>query len=310
MIHIFYGTYEIKRGQLSVTKPVGNFEEYGRIVRNRYAIGEKEVYNYPYRQVKGTPFRFIPNNSENKNIIPDKHLILLGGSFAWGQGVSDEFTFSNLVMKDIPQTKVFNISIPGAGPNSILKTLDLIPFDQIGKFKKGKTIFVLIDDHLGRVLGDLYHMIDMFNEPYYVLGPNEEAIYKGTFLEGRPILTSVYNFLSKSKFFRKFGFVSNSATSLRSRKLTCAVLNGIRNRIEKELPESEFSILVYPNSKVVPKLIEECFIPRNIKYFDYSQLVLQEQFSEYFLEDGHPNAKLVKKVFEELKPYLMDIKYD
>jgi hypothetical protein len=117
-----------------------------KTITERARVGEHQIIQAHYtlspdliRKSTDRPMR-----STNKNIL------LLGCSFAFGQGVSDEETITAFLAKDFADYNVYNLGVPGGGLTSVLN--DIYYKNRIAAVPKtgGAAIYIFFKDHFRR----------------------------------------------------------------------------------------------------------------------------------------------------------------
>jgi hypothetical protein len=155
------------------------------------------------------------------------------------------------------------------------------------------------------VIGDLGHMRDMSEEPYYDIDEKGQLQYYGTFAEGRPILTPLLKWLSSFELLRRWDVNYPSTVSEKSERQVCAVLGGLRDAIRERLPETRFRVVVYPGETLAQGYISKCFEKQGIEYIDAHDILGTEDRSQFTIPyDGHPNSRLTTVLAEFLASQL------
>jgi hypothetical protein len=264
--------------------------------------GAQIIYDYVYTLQKDTAFRVLPAVTAPS---PESHMILLGCSFTWGQGVKDEETLHYQLHKRFPHTQIINWGIKGSGPNTTLKILDEIDVQDTPLPENGYTFYFLMSDHVGRVTGDLFHMIDMFDDPYFELTSQGDVVYRGSFQEGRPLLTSLLRWASRTEWIRKWNVNYPSVESQSSKAQFCGVLKALHQKVKEKFPTTQFYFVMYPNEYLTQGYRDDCLKPHQLPYVDAFHLIDGQPREDYFIpQDGHPNGKMNVLLADFLKETL------
>ena len=227
----------------------------------------------------------------------NKHLILFGDSFTYGEGLNDQDTLQYQLQQVIPQYNIYNYAVHGYGPQQILAILESKRLPQEVFSLKGVAVYVFVEPNsIRRLIGSTatFWTFDMHGFPFYDLDKNKEIIRKGDFISDRTLLSFLY---------RNYTDLRNNSPFLQLLNLNFPVR--IRNRdifliyklIEKSkrLYEEQFSgtfyVLIHPlteyNNNVV-KLIR-LLVDHHIPVLQYP---LDPTSKEYrIIGDEHPNEK-------------------
>lgn len=241
------------------------------------------IYNVTY-----TLDEFGRRKSEEKANKP--HLILFGGSATFGGGLEDNETLSYF-LSELTDYAVYNYGVSGYGTQHMLANLERDDFSREIPAKEGVAIYVYIDHHIRRVIGDMkvsgYDWgIEM---PYYYLDKNNQIIRDGFFTTGRPVITRIYRILSKSIFFK---YINLPTANKKHVYLTFKIIEKSRD-IYKSKFNGTFYVLIHPESNdgEESKYLMELLKKNNIGVLSYPI----EYGSQYFIPgDGHPNLELNK----------------
>lgn len=249
-----------------------------------------------------------PANPSMEGSFKEKHFLTLGGSFPFGVNLNYEDTIAGQVEKEIPTVESLNFAIPGGGPHETLKVLDNVETRKVisSAPKEGVTLYIIIDDHIGRTIMDVAHISDMSDRPHYEL-INGDFKYRGLYSEVHPIQSKTLNLLSKSELLRYLGFNPpiGDKLNLSNQHLMqfCSIIEGIKKKVEELKPQTLFYVLFYPSAHLSYKLFHHCFDAKSIQYLNYS-LSLQDNLDEAFFKDFHPRAMankfVAKKVIEDI----------
>lgn len=118
--------------------------------------------------------RITPNNNEKSK----KCLAVYGGSFAHGDGIDANETIQAFLVKELPEFKVLNFGIGGAGAHTMLARLQFQMDSQIlSNCDEFVAIYEAIPHHIYRAYG-------VFLGPNYKLNKDKKPVYWGTFKPG------------------------------------------------------------------------------------------------------------------------------
>lgn|GEM_PF-6668645 len=245
----------------------------------------------------------------SKSIMPkEKHFITLGGSFAFGSNINYESTIAGQIEKVLPYVQSYNFGIRGGGPHEALAALDHIPTREVisSAPEEGITLYIIINDHIGRTIMDVAHIGDMSDRPHFEV-IDGELNYRGSYSNAYPIKTKIFKLFSQSLFLRYLGFNPPIGDKLNlSDQHTidfCSIIEEIKKKVKEIRPKTEFYAVFYPSSSLSFKLFSNCFKQRNISYLNYS-LLFKDNPNEAFFKDDHPrpitNKVVSKKIIDEV----------
>lgn len=220
----------------------------------------------------------------------DKFLLFFGGSFTYGDGIHNNETIPFSVGQLAKDHMPYNYGYEGLGPLDMLAKAENINFKQEVKESQGTVVYTFIDDHINRAIGSMSVMSFMSDGAYYKLNDNGKLSHEGTFKTGRPVVTSIYRLLDKSRILKALNIGIPPRHTKQHYMLTAKAIEQTKERIKKIYPESNFYVLLFPGEKLGEKLkgyLEE----RQIVYLDYINLYDVED-PRYTLSpiDGHPTA--------------------
>lgn len=176
----------------------------------------------------------------------DKHILIVGGSSAFGWGTGDDKTLAFYLANRFTEHRTYTFAFYGAAPNDLhqemkkTKILEKIPL------QKGFLIIPFSRDYYVRVAGTVEHMRGRTSghHSWYEL-ENDKAIFKGNFYERW-----------YSSFYKMIGRVipKNSGIDLPQigpyyKKLTVAILKEMANDY----------LAIFPNNKVYVLLFKDAF---------------------------------------------------
>jgi len=240
-----------------------------------------------------TPLKY---NSPNENYI-----MFLGGSYTFGEGVEDDETLPFYLGRMIDNYSIYNYGLPGSGPFDMLAKIQHIDFKQEIKEKQGLAIYTMFDDHVHRIIGSMTVMSWQTSGAYYKKNTQGQLVRKGTFHSGRPMITFIYKFLSKSLLLQKLGITFPLRMRDKHFKLTAEVLHQMKNELQKTYPGIKFIVLLYPNTEYSKFLISH-FEQYGIDYLDYTEL-FKNRTEKLILHELniHPNHNAYKIIADQLK---------
>ena len=230
----------------------------------------------------------------------NRFILFFGCSFTYGEGVQDRETLPYYVGRLAAQHTPYNYGYHGLGPFDALAKIENIDFKKEVKEKEGIIIYTFIPDHFNRIVGSMSTMVWHFNGACYQKTPEGKLVRNGDFKTGRPVLTRIYSFLSKSRILEAFKVNLPSRLGDRDLKLfvqTCQAMNTI---INEKFPQSAFYVVIYPgteNSNRLVKYLRE----GGIKYLDYTQLFDPTNHGFHLSKyDDHPAPLAYRLIAEKI----------
>jgi hypothetical protein len=222
-----------------------------------------------------------------------RFLMLLGCSFTFGEGVSDDETFPAQVARRLPAYHVYNFGNLGDGPNNALAMLEDPSLNRNRGITEahGDAIFLFIDDHLRRALGTMQFLARNRrgeNSPFYALS-DDRLVRNGSFRTGRPLATQAYELLGSSQLLRFFN-VDLPRLSETNLDLIAAMFERMRDVLQHSYSVDRFRVLIYPNSPTGPefaRLLER----RGVETIDDSSIQIDQILSGHATLYGyrHPS---------------------
>lgn len=243
-----------------------------------------------------------PDGLEYKDKTP---VILFGGSFAYGQYLNYNQTFS-YKLSQLLKRPVYNRGIPAGGfQHMYYQTLseqfykDVPPSDTV--------FFVLIDDHYKRMLKSSINIADDYLYLQYS--------YKNNKLIMHNYNNPLFNFLKSCYTFRLFYYpyvdamVNNSRNEDKITDMALAYFVNSRNELEKRFNKKINFVVIFYTSWSYRKTLESKLRLNNFKVIDTREITNEDlRSSKYFMQDSlHPSQEawdlLTPLIVEELSKY-------
>jgi len=262
----------------------------GTVSREIYKVEGKTIYDVTY-EYDTKQRRVISKDRAQRN-----GLVLLGGSYTFGQGVEANETFGYHLDHRFKDYSVYNYGLGGWGTNQLLARFTHYDIGEEVKQKQGLALYFWIDDHLIRVAGSMkYFKWAKTNTPYYDFDSEGNLVNMGTFGKARPFTTFLYKWvgamLLKSLTVQQFG-IDLPLFLYRRQKyvdLVARLTEAMRDQIRTKLPGYKFLVVLWPGSHYGRKRIAPELKKVGIEYLDYSQQDSYFQIEGY-PADTHPTA--------------------
>jgi len=246
------------------------------------------IYNVTYTTDKHSRRITLQKNST------DSHLLFFGGSFVFGVGLNDDESLP-YYLSGITDHSVYNYGGSGYGPNMMLAQLSKDSFVNEIKEKKGAAIYAYIDNHVRRVIGDIW--IDD-RAPYFYLNRHNILKRKGNFLTSRLLRKKLYKELRRSQVFKYWKIRLPLFVTSRDVYLTSMIIKKSAE-IYRSKFKGKFYVLIYPGQRKYSKNIIDLLKDSDVCILDYSNLLEDYYWSEYYI-DKHPNFLLNKMIAERI----------
>jgi hypothetical protein len=216
-------------------------------------------------------------------------ILFFGGSYTFGEGVSDHETMPYYVSSLASNYRSYNYGVGGYGPQQLLAQLQRDSVTQgIGE-RQGILIYTFISEHVDRAIGSmLIHNQRGDVMPYYFLDASGALVRKGDLVSGRPLLSLLYWIAGRSQTLKYFNI--NLPPQLRPRDLqiTVKMIDKARQLFREKFKSDKFYVLIYPgrgNPELLPYLEAA-----EIEVLNYAEI--PEIYDDgFWLGEGHPTAR-------------------
>lgn len=234
----------------------------------------------------------------------NKHLILFGCSFAFGEGLNDQETLQYQLQQHLSGYNIYNYAVHGYGPQQMLALLESAKLPQEVESKVGDAVYVLVlPTGIQRLMGSL-ETDWVYDFPYYFLDKNQQVVRKGNFLSERTLQTYIYQTANtirkKSPFLQLLNVslpISHDDILLMYKTITKSQL------LYEQQFHGRFIVLIHPFSVQTKESMEliQLLEANNIEVIQYK---MHDALSTYKISgDGHAN----KKMNQELASYMASV---
>lgn len=297
----------------------GNFKKFpqlkglnhppGQIVDASGMLNDKEIYKVRY-SFNEFGMRDIPRKNSNKSA---QHLMIGGGSYAFGQGLPVEQTFAYLLEAELPNYNVYNLSLMGGGVNNVLWFFRQLDMREVVKEDKGIFLYFFIGNHLSR----------WFGSPDFLSWANE---YHPMFSikDGR---AEYIGLLGDQDYFKEYQRLKKLGLELTARNLSglnrpnqgewtskemsdfALGVNELKSKYLGKFPKGRFVFVMFPGAtardetKLLQAEIEKLnieFVDNSLEYETFKAANKLTQKDLTIPYDGHPNARMHKLLKEYL----------
>lgn len=240
--------------------------------------------------------RSVPGVSNGQN----QTLILLGGSYAFGEGLKDQDTLqANL--EDLGFT-VHNYSLPGGGPGHILALFQSGKIVNEVKKRRAHALVVIFDAHIFRT-GLSSKRVWNFNAPYYQWDHSSDSVaWRGTQSSAYPKLSQWYRFyreIEKNSFFFEYlnrEFLAEDPQTLVQK--TWAILKEAKDIFKKNF-NGKFYIVFHPMKD--SSLLKESGNGTGFDIIEFNDLEVDVENGQICECDPHPNGRVNQQFAKVLK---------
>ena len=221
-----------------------------------------------------------------------KRIIYLGGSYTYGEGLSDRETLPAQLLPLLPDYQPTNLGLAGWGPNNILKALRKGNFE-MKKTGTGIVVYFFISDHFFRVSPSLLHWPrNVGRHPYFFTGPKGEILGGDSFHEAQPVRQFLSKLLGQSAFLKHFAIDFPSNYSKQDYKFFASMIAEIKLHALQQFSAQEFYVIsLRAKHKKIWSGIKEQLLAQDINVLDYGWFFPIGQNGETFeLANQHPDG--------------------
>lgn len=191
--------------------------------------------------------RRICSNSDIASLNKkNKHVVFLGCSFTFGEGLDCEYSIPYLIQGKDAKLNTYNYAFRGYGPHNDLLNfqpgLNIINKDIIQE-KEGYAIYTYIDDHLNRVYGGGEYLAYGHDTPDIFIEDDSVQIRKrGSFNTWLAL-----NIFNKSEILKLFKINITYPKTEEYYKRFAEIINYTSSLYHREFPQGKFCVVIYPN---------------------------------------------------------------
>ncbi len=282
-----------------------------------------EMHNYSFKyDKKETLKQLLSDNynstvSDNKfrpieNINADKSILVFGCSFAYGDGLENDETFSYNLGKELPEYRIYNRARGGWTTSQMLYQLENKDFSDIPNVKD--VIYIFIPEHILRNIRNPW--CPSCYSPVYELNQDNFPNFKSFSLKYidiplKKIISKQYiMYFYETVYVKGIQYKYKKYDMNLAKSLLIKTNNLIKSKMGKDV---NFIILRYDRGKNEPynwmfeELKNEGIIVVSLKKLSDTDYNTREyQLSDY---DKHPNARAWKEITPLFVKYLQDRGY-
>jgi hypothetical protein len=216
-----------------------------------------------------------------------KYALFFGCSIGFGLHVDNDQTLPAFFEGMDTSWKAYNYSVSGFGPHNILALFENRNLRSEIVEKDGVAFYIFFIGHVERAIGDMKSYLNWnATSPYYFLDDGQLK-RKGNFKNGRKIISSIYDFISKTYFGKFFNIHLPFRLTSYHYELTVRIIKEISNKYKEQFKNDNFNVVLVPGFD--HEEISHHFKNSGLKIIDCSSLVNNYWDGKYQFEgDGHP----------------------
>jgi hypothetical protein len=218
----------------------------------------------------------------------NKHIILLGCSFTFGEGLPYHETIGSDLESALPGYHAYNYGLVGGGPHQsalfFKPGIDIINKTSI-KQDSGFALYTYIDDHLNRVYGGSIYLRYGSSSPDVYVGDNKIIVKR------RSGVSFEFNkYLNRSELLKYFNVQASYPKSDTLYRRFAAIINYTAYKYWELYPGNQFLVGIYPVASVDTAWVR--YVDKKIKVInvpvpsDYRQNPAKYHISVKY--DSHP----------------------
>lgn len=234
----------------------------------------------------------------------EKHLIVLGCSYTFGQGLKDEETIPFLISKNSEYFQVYNYTMAGYGAQHIIPILEN-PIEEEISQDSGILLYFFIEHHLNRLVRDFFSIPFTCFTPYFVEDNNNNIVNKGAFYKEKPIITRFVLGLSHfPKLYRagkSLELLFRQIETPQNYEFLAKVVSKSRDVYLSKFPKGKYFVVVFPGESIT---VKEYLEAEGISVLDLSESVDFEKINGRQSDGYHPNEKGAAAVAEVTLEFL------
>lgn len=197
-----------------------------------------------------------PQNTQQK----DHFNIFLGGSFLYGDGVTDEFTLPSQIQSRLTNYQSYNYCIEGGSPAHALTLMSRRQLTSQIQQKSGSVFFEITGSSFGRISGTPANSAWLKYLPYTEVDSNGRLGLKGTLDEARPVHWFLINWFRLSVISNFINLGENDWDKLfpnRTKQL-CKIIEETKRVISEQVTVEGFYVLGYGLKKEAYLEMKDC----------------------------------------------------
>ena len=233
---------------------------------------------------------------ETTNLNPKgrtKHLMVLGCSFVFGEGVSDAETLPSRIAQRTKKYLVYNMGVQGTGPHDLGMRIENPELGNTVKESEGLAIYMYIPDHVRRTVPSISMLGKRMGRPVWLEDGSGNIQRFNSYAEADPWGALFLRILSWSNVLWALGLDFPPSFGEEHFRKTAHTIAYVSKMYKTKFPKGEFVALIYPyewdKGVMGPYLTHYGVKVLDYSVTDISKLVQAKwQLSP---QDGHPSAE-------------------
>lgn len=234
-----------------------------------------------------------------------KHILLLGCSYAFGEGLNDSDTLAYKLQSQ-SEARLYNYSRPAASASHALAVLESNDIENEISEKQGTAVYILLDFHSQRESLSTFRPWS-WTSPAYELDSQGVAHFVGTQAESQPFLYrffSVYVWLKKKSYFLSYlNRNFDSKSEIENENLLAGLLKKAKKIYEKKF-NGRFIVISHPKSSKISPSIIDALRKAEIPFFQIADFDGPKEQSNVCRCDFHPTGAVNNHLAEKIKSIL------
>jgi len=253
-------------------------------------IGDDFVFRIEYT-IDSRGMRISPPADGSLNL---PCVFFFGGSYTFGSGVNDAETYPYIAgVKTDGEYRISNFAFRGYGPHQMLAALENNSYEEDLQCQPRHVVYLMISDHVSRAAG--FSSWDT-NGPRYVLDDDGEAVFAGSFSDGRHKKPGIVGrVLGRSIIYRRLLRFFAPKPDERSSRLTSAIIERASKIVSERHPDGAFHVIFWPSVQPYFMNAIDDLQSSGLSVHSIEDILpdFESGSEQYRLHrhDGHPNAR-------------------
>ncbi len=254
--------------------------------RHQLRQGNRFIFNVEYRADQ-----FGRRITPISRTAAKKFIALFGCSMTFGHGLHEDETLPYFLGKLLPDFMPYNYAVGGTGTAFSLARMQQKKLPIEIAQKQGIGLYMYIDDHLGRSIGNSFWSTVTPGAPNYFLDSSGVLQRDGSFASAHPIRSFFYRIFYESNLSKRLGIMLPPYVSDSHRNLICAMMENMKTEFLQQFPGSQFYVGFLPVSGRDFDSLSACLAKRNVPYLDLRNSIEGYTVPMSLAVDHHPTPQ-------------------
>ncbi|GAB3167990.1 hypothetical protein GCM10027291_15850 [Telluribacter humicola] len=228
--------------------------------------------------------------------IYEKHALFFGGSFTYGDGVSDYETLPSQFHKQMPIYQTYNFGFLAYSPLHMLARLKHEDLTLLTSYKKGFAAYIYINDHIDRTI-PATRWIDMTKGKFPDLD-EESVTTNGVFSENSRLYSTFIRWFRTTYIHHIFRVDFPKKHTSEHFQLIVDVIRQSKQEYQKQFGKNDFYVIIFPGNPIKSEM-KQMLQKAGLVVLDYSKLFDLDKYLLPF-DNTHPNARAYQLVAAQL----------